>query len=122
MRINKKSLLLFCMVSLLLMNSCKKNNPNPNQTAPGTVTDFDGNVYHTVIIGTQLWMVENLKTVNYRDGFGIPLITDPIAWQKLNSDGCCMYDENNAIDLAIYGRLYNWEAVSSSHNIAPTGW
>ena len=37
-----------------------------------TVTDYDGNVYHTVAIGSQVWLKENLKTTHYNNGVPIP--------------------------------------------------
>jgi len=63
----------------------------------GTVTDIDGNVYHTITIGTQVWMFEDLKTTRFRNG-------DPIPTYYAYSD------------------VYSWYAVNDSRNIAPSGW
>ncbi len=90
-------------------------------TASGTVTDIDGNVYTTVTIGTQVWLVENLKVTRYRNGDAIPNITDATQWANLSTGAYCNY--NNDINNAnIYGRLYNWQAVTDVRNIAPVGW
>jgi uncharacterized protein (TIGR02145 family) len=86
----------------------------------GSITDIDGNVYHAVTIGTQIWMVENLKTTRYSDGTQIPFVTDNIAWQNLKTHGYCWYN-NDPSNKAIYGAQYNWYTVNTG-KLAPTGW
>ena len=87
----------------------------------GTVTDIDGNVYHSVTIGTQVWMVENLKTTKLNDGTAIPIVTDGTIWDALTTPGCCWYNNDSASNKNTYGALYNWYAVNTGI-LAPTGW
>lgn len=106
-----------------LNQSCKKDDKDntTTQTPTGnTVTDIDGNVYHTVTIGTQVWMVENLKTTKYRDGSSIPNISNS-TWNTLTTGAYRDYNNTPSISNT-YGRLYNWYAITDSRNIAPTGW
>lgn len=109
---------------ILLTFSCQKDkNVNDNENQPpvaDSVYDIDGNLYHTVTIGTQTWMVENLKVTKYRNGDPIPHVTDQL-WFSLYSGAYCDYD-NNSNYADSYGRLYNWYAVKDSRNIAPVGW
>ncbi|MGC1391586.1 MAG: fibrobacter succinogenes major paralogous domain-containing protein [Bacteroidales bacterium] len=91
-------------------------------TTPGAVTDIDGNVYNTVVINTQVWMVENLKTTRYRNGDPIQYISDSTQWnQYLTTGAYCIY-RNNASNANAYGNLYNWYAVNDNRYIAPSGW
>lgn len=85
------------------------------------ISDIDGNIYHSVTIGTQTWMVENLKTTHYRNGDQIPNVTDNNTWGTLSTGACCDYDNSGSNSIK-YGHLYNWYAVSDSRNIAPKGW
>jgi uncharacterized protein (TIGR02145 family) len=87
----------------------------------GSVADIDGNVYQTVIIGSQEWMMENLKVAHYRNGNPIPNITDSLAWGKLSYGACC-YCDNDQSNAEIYGLLYNWLAVHDARSLAPEGW
>ena len=78
-----------------------------------SVSDFDGNIYKTVTIGTQIWMKENLKSVHYADGTDIP--------------GVVAYNNSDSM-AAIYGRLYTWNAamknstVQKTQGVCPNGW
>jgi uncharacterized protein (TIGR02145 family) len=83
-------------------------------------TDID-NTNNYVVIGTQVWMSENLKTTKYRNGDPIPNVTDNIAWSQLTSDAYCNYD-NNPANGVNYGRLYNWYAINDPRGLAPSGW
>jgi uncharacterized protein (TIGR02145 family) len=86
-----------------------------------TVNDLDGNLYHTVKIGTQLWMVENLKVTKYKDGTAIPKITGNTEWSSLTTPGFCWYNNEEAGFKNTYGALYNWYAVNTS-KLCPAGW
>ncbi len=90
-------------------------------TAPGTVTDIDGNIYHIITIGTQVWMLENLRTTKYRNGDPIPKVTDDHQWSRLTNGAYCDFENDNK-NAETYSHLYNWFAVTDNRNIAPTGW
>ena len=87
----------------------------------GVAVDSDGNIYTTVKIGTQVWMVENLKATHYKNGTAIPLVTDGTAWSNLGAPGYCWYNNDEFSYKNTYGALYNWFAVNTG-NLCPTGW
>jgi len=74
------------------------------------VTDIEGNVYHTVLIGTQTWMVKNLVTSTLNDNTRLRM-------RAYNMPGFCWYDFNRSE----FGFLYNWAAVSTG-KLCPSGW
>lgn len=83
--------------------------------------DIDGNFYHAVKIGNQIWMKENLQTTHYNDGTPIQNITDGDEWAAASSNPAyCDYDNNPEIS-KISGRLYNGAAVLTG-KLAPAGW
>lgn len=86
----------------------------------GSVTDIDGNTYKTVVIGSQTWMADNLRTTRYNNGKKIKTITDNLAWVGLSTPAYCWY--NNNISFKSYiGALYNWFVIDSG-NVCPNGW
>ncbi|MDD4970250.1 MAG: fibrobacter succinogenes major paralogous domain-containing protein [Paludibacter sp.] len=89
-------------------------------TSSNTVTDVDGNVYHTIVIGAQTWMVENLKTTKYNDNSSISIVTDNAIWMGLTTGAYCWYN-NDITNKTPYGAMYNWYAVNSG-KLSPKGW
>jgi len=117
------SIFTIIVMGLLLFTSysCDYIWLNKDIKPPVTVTDIDGNVYHTITIGTQVWMLENLKTTKYRNGDPIPYVTGNTQWSNLTGGAYCWYN-NNLSNKNKFGALYNWYAVNDNRNIAPIGW
>ncbi len=84
------------------------------------VSDIDGNFYHSIKIGDQVWLKENLKVTHYNDGSDIPNVKDNNVWNTLNSAAYC--DQKNNPEISkVYGCLYNAYAVFTG-KLAPAGW
>ena len=97
-----------------------------------TVTDYDGNEYPTITIGTQTWMAEDLKVTHYPNGDPIPNVTDNTVWANLSNnntdDAYCFYNNDNTTD---YGALYTYAAAigddwtkdnTDGQGVCPDGW
>jgi len=97
------------------------------------VTDYDGNIYPALRLGTQVWMASNLKTTHYANGTSISYGWYGGWHYSSSTTAYIYYPGGNSGNVALYGYLYNWKAVignSSSSNsnpshvqgICPTGW
>jgi uncharacterized protein (TIGR02145 family) len=104
-------------IAMITCSSCKKSI----ETSDSTITDIDGNVYHTVTNGTQVWMVENLRVANYNNGDPIPNIVDSLTWVNLSMGAYCWYNNDSATYNNPYGKLYNWYTVNTG-KLCPIGW
>ncbi len=98
------------------------NSIETSESSSGTVIDIDGNIYHTVTIGNQVWMTENLKTTRYRNGDAIFNVKDSKEWSALAVGAYCWYNNISRTYKTDYGALYNWYVVNDIRNIAPLGW
>ena len=85
-------------------------------------TDKEGNTYKIVEIGDQWWMAENLQVTQYRNGDPIACVSNKAEWNSLSTGAYCFYDYQENPYGDVYGKLYNWYAVTDSRNIAPDGW
>lgn len=85
------------------------------------ITDIDGHKYETVQIGNQCWMTENLRTSRYANGDTIPRLKGARKWKNANK-GAWSYYNNRSRWNDVFGKLYNWHAVSDIRGVCPDGW
>jgi uncharacterized protein (TIGR02145 family) len=77
-----------------------------------------------ITIGSQVWMTKNLDVSYFRNGEPIPQAKTSDEWKKAGENGkpaWCYYN-NDSANGAIYGKLYNWYAVSDPRGLTPKGW
>ncbi len=89
-----------------------------------TITDYDGNNYPVVTIGSQKWMGRNLRVTHFNDG-------SPINnagfnnWYYLPLSEpryCEPVIPPNTTDTMALGFWYNYPAAGDPRNICPQGW
>jgi uncharacterized protein (TIGR02145 family) len=86
-----------------------------------TITDREGHLYRTVRLGTQWWMIENLRTAAFADGSPIQSASSDSECSAGHSSYCWYQNDSSQYE-ELYGKLYNWYAVSDMHGLCPEGW
>ncbi|WP_291125063.1 fibrobacter succinogenes major paralogous domain-containing protein [Flavobacterium sp. UBA6031] len=99
-----------------------ENNSSINTSEDiSTIKDINNNIYHTIKIGNQTWMLENLSVTSYRNGDQIPNIENDSLWGEATQGAYCNY--NNVLSNGKhFGRLYNALAAMDIRYLAPVGW
>lgn len=99
-------------------SACDDGGGGANTSCDGedTFTDpRDGQTYAIVKIGDQCWFAENLRYSG-----SIPEVVDDTEWSD-DTTGAWSYYDNDPANDSIYGKLYNWYAVSTN-TLCPDGW
>jgi uncharacterized protein (TIGR02145 family) len=103
------------------LHTCGAPNVHNPELTYGNMTDQEGNVYKTIVIGTQEWMAESLNTSIYRNGDEIPTNLDDATWLNTASGAWAYYNSNESY-VCPYGKLYNWYACVDARQLCPVGW
>ena len=112
------SIAFFGIIILFAFNNCTVDNDNI------TVTDCNRCTGDEVQICNQIWMTKNLNVDHYRNGDPVRHCQTEEEWQDAaakKEGGWCFYN-NDSLNGEIYGKLYNWYAVSDPRGLAPEGW
>ncbi len=99
-------------LSLLILGTIGNGQPCPNTP---TVSDHEGNVYNTVLIGNQCWTKENIRTTTSPstgtylvNSTNLTLSGKTARWRHNDSVNCIAHN---------YGLLYNWYAAVDTFRI-----
>ena len=85
------------------------------------IVDNDGNEYHEVTIGSQIWLVEDLRTKHYLNGDPIPTVKLAADWNLLTT-GAYVYYNNDSVVYKDYGLLYNGRTFLDPRGLGITGY
>lgn len=115
-------------ISGTILGAVKYFDTEDTLACPTSVVDYDGNVYNTVLIGSQCWMKENLKTTHYSNGTFVEMgtVASP-------DEPSRFFPNNDSTRVGSYGYLYNWRGAlgtetesfanpSGVQGICPAGW
>lgn len=85
------------------------------------VQDIDGNNYRVINVGNQQWFIDELRAKRFTNGDSIPRVIPNSAWSAMNQPSYSILD-NNSLNEAKFGLLYNGYTVTGQRRICPTGW
>jgi uncharacterized protein (TIGR02145 family) len=87
-----------------------------------SVSDADGNIYHQIKIGSQIWLKENLRTTRYSNGDQIGTSSPAGSIKEGENQPKYQWAYNgNESYVPTYGRLYTWYAATDLRGACPDG-
>ncbi|OGU33297.1 MAG: hypothetical protein A2057_10775 [Ignavibacteria bacterium GWA2_35_9] len=112
-----KKFYLLILITISLIVVCDKDE-NPIESTDSGIVIYEGKTYHTITIGNQVWLKENLDVGTIVHGN-----------QNQTNNGIIekYYYDNNSGD-SVYGGLYQWDeamqysSTERARGICPQGW
>lgn len=112
------------------------NEPTTFTCGTSTVTDVDNNTYHTVQIGNQCWLKENMRATHYSPNLAnAPTLYETTTgspdetYAVYSAPGSYMSSNSDPSLISTYGLLYNafaafggWGWQGGVQGICPDGW
>jgi uncharacterized protein (TIGR02145 family) len=111
-------------MKFILFIFCICSTASYSQSSDAFIDEKDGKIYKTTLIGSQIWMSENLNSSKFRNGDKINEAKTIEEWNSAcqNKQPVWCYYDNDPSNGTNFGKLYNWYAVTDSRGLAPKGW